>query len=293
MDPGFYRQMTDVMGLVPKRPEIPEEALANVGDPSARKTPPDTNWTVYSPNVTRGNLEQMQDLSSEDPRMSVGWKANESGTQEEPETGGWMSSTEQQPFMGNWTGEVSMHRYMVVDSEATPKASDQASNYPHPSLSLPHPSLNLDFRMSVTLNPKISVGATPFGHRNWISFTGGTWSGSWGSGIVLPGGQDSQIITPDGSARLETNYILQTYDQPPAHIVIKTHGWRTGPPDVLAQLADPEKADNVDPHSYKMRLFIEMETGDERYRDKVNCGMWVGGGMRKGAEVIYDAYRIS
>jgi hypothetical protein len=105
---------------------------------------------------------------------------------------------------------------------------------------------------------------------------------------MQPGGQDSQIIIPDGSARLETNYLLQTYDQPPAHIVIKTHGWRTGPPEVLAQLADPELADKVDPNNYKFRLFIEMETGDERYRDRVNCGMWVGSGMRKGAEVIYE-----
>jgi hypothetical protein len=70
-------------------------------------------------------------------------------------------------------------------AESTPKASDHNSNYPHPSLSLPHPTLSLDFRMSVTLNPRISVGPTPLGHRNWISFTGGRWSGSWGSGIVL------------------------------------------------------------------------------------------------------------
>ncbi|PQE07226.1 Outer membrane beta-barrel protein [Rutstroemia sp. NJR-2017a BVV2] len=142
--------------------------------------------------------------------------------------------------------------------------------------------------MSVTLNPRISVGATPFGQRNWISFTGGMWSGSWGSGIVLPGGQDNQLVIADGSARLETNYLLQTHDTPPAYIVIKTKGWRTGPPEILAQLADPEKAENVDPNSYKFRLFVEMETGDERYADKVNCGMWVGSGMRKGAEVIYE-----
>ncbi|PMD27587.1 hypothetical protein NA56DRAFT_139772 [Hyaloscypha hepaticicola] len=147
--------------------------------------------------------------------------------------------------------------------------------------------------MSVTLNSRISVGPTPLGHRNWISFTGGSWSGSWGSGIVLPGGQDSQLIIADGSAKLETNYLLQTFDSPPAHIVIKTHGWRTGPPEVLAQLADPELADKVDPNSYKFRLFIDMETGDERYRDRINCGMWVGSGMRRGAEVIYDAYRLS
>lgn len=53
-------------------------------------------------------------------------------------------------------------------------------------------------------------------------------------------------------------------------------------------LADPEQADKVDPNSYKFRLFINMETGDERYKDKVNHGMWVGSGMRKGAEVIYE-----
>lgn len=44
----------------------------------------------------------------------------------------------------------------------------------------------------------------------------------------------------------------------------------------------------MDPSSYKFRLFIEMETGDVRYRDKINCGMWVGSGMRKGSEVIYE-----
>jgi hypothetical protein len=103
-----------------------------------------------------------------------------------------------------------------------------------------------------------------------------------------PGGQDNQLVIADGSSRLETSYLLQTHDTPPAYIVIKTKGWRTGPPEVLAQLTDPEKADNVDPNSYKFRIFVEMETGDERYADKVNCGMWVGSGMRKGAEVIYE-----
>jgi len=87
---------------------------------------------------------------------------------------------------------------------------------------------------------------------------------------------------------METNYILQTHDDPPAHIMISTNGWRTGSPEILAQLADPEKADQVNPNSYKFRLFITMETGDERYSDKVNRGMWVGSGMRLGNEVLYE-----
>jgi hypothetical protein len=95
-------------------------------------------------------------------------------------------------------------------------------------------------------------------------------------------------VIADSSSHLETNYLLQTHDNPPAYIAIRTRGWRTGPPEVLAQLNIPELADQVDPNSYKFRLFIEMETGDDRYREKVNCGMWVGSGMRKGSEVIYE-----
>ncbi|KAG4026740.1 hypothetical protein MFRU_037g00510 [Monilinia fructicola] len=243
------------------------------------------DWTVHGPQIARGNLGTRSTVNLDDPRMSVGWTESPTPARvQDFNTQRWTSPAQDQPFM--WDTDYGP-RALELD------ANTQTSAYPHPDLSLPHPSLNLDFRMSVSLNPRISVGPTPFGHRNWISFTGGTWSGSWGSGIVLPGGQDSQLIIPDGSAHLETNYLLQTHDEPPAHIAIKTHGWRTGPPEVLAQLANPATADQVDPNSYKFRLFIEMETGDERYSGKVNCGMWVGSGMRKGAEVVYDAYRIS
>jgi len=110
--------------------------------------------------------------------------------------------------------------------------------------------------------------------------------------LLQPGGQDSQIITQNGSARIETNYLLQTIDEPPAFIVVKTQGWRTGPAHVLEALADPKRAGSVDPREYSFRLFINLESGDERYADKINYGMWVGSGMRKDAEVIYDAYRI-
>lgn len=53
------------------------------------------------------------------------------------------------------------------------------------SLSIPTPTLELDFRMSVKLNPKIAVGSGTFGNRNWISFIGGQWAGRWGKGIVI------------------------------------------------------------------------------------------------------------
>jgi Protein of unknown function (DUF3237) len=57
---------------------------------------------------------------------------------------------------------------------------------------------------------------------------------------------------------------------------------------VLKTLENPAQADSVDPRLYKFRLFVELETGDGRYRDQINYGMWVGSGVRRGAEVIYE-----
>lgn len=51
-------------------------------------------------------------------------------------------------------------------------------------LDLPIPRLEIDFRISVQLNPLINVGKGPWGDRNWISFSSGEWKASWGRGTV-------------------------------------------------------------------------------------------------------------
>ncbi|KAL9108043.1 MAG: hypothetical protein Q9227_007149 [Pyrenula ochraceoflavens] len=160
------------------------------------------------------------------------------------------------------------------------------------SLQLPQPNLELDFRISVRLNPKLSLGPGVWGQRNWISFVGGNWAGRFGKGIVIPGGQDSQLVVKDLATRVEAQYLLQTHDEPPAYIAVKTSGWRTGSRDVLEKLADAVQADGVNPNSYKFRIFIELETGDERY-SFVNTCMWIGSGCRRANEVVYDAYRVA
>ena len=90
-------------------------------------------------------------------------------------------------------------------------------------------------------------------------------------------------MLPDLSAKLDTNYLLKTDDATPAYICIKTNGWRTGPRDVLEALADPDRADTVDPTTYSFRIYISMETGDERYAF-LNTAMWVGSGIRQSAK---------
>lgn len=53
------------------------------------------------------------------------------------------------------------------------------------SLQIPAPSLELDFRMSIKMNPRVSVGQSLWGQRDWVSFIGGQWAGRWGKGIIL------------------------------------------------------------------------------------------------------------
>ena len=149
---------------------------------------------------------------------------------------------------------------------------------------LPLPTLTLDFRICVQLNPLIPVGKGPWGQRNWISFKSGHWSATWGHGIVLPGGQDSQLVDEDSlSTRVDTRYLLETSDEVPAFIVVTTQGWRTGPKEVLRKLFDPDMAGSVSPSEYSFRICVSLETGDERYKH-LNTGMWIGSGARHGSE---------
>lgn len=100
---------------------------------------------------------------------------------------------------------------------------------------------------------------------------------------LQPGGQDAQLLTDNKSTFVDTRYLLVTDDAEPAHIMVRTEGWRTGPPEVLTRLLDPVEGDKVSPDEYRFRIFIRLETGDERYR-WVNEGMWIGSGVRRGLE---------
>ncbi|KAL1894055.1 hypothetical protein Sste5346_006197 [Sporothrix stenoceras] len=113
----------------------------------------------------------------------------------------------------------------------------------------------------------------------------------WGRGVVVPGGQDNQVVAPDLSTKIDTQYLLKTDDDEPAYITVYTEGWRTGPADVLARLFDPAQADGVAPSDYRFRLYVHLETGDARYQ-LLCTGMWVASGARLRSRVLYDVYRI-
>jgi hypothetical protein len=62
----------------------------------------------------------------------------------------------------------------------------------------------------------INVGESKRGTRRIIPITGGTFEGPKIKGEVLPGGEDWQLVRPDGDTELYARYLLKTSD---GHII--------------------------------------------------------------------------
>jgi len=58
----------------------------------------------------------------------------------------------------------------------------------------------------------INVGESKRGVIKVIPITGGTFGGAKIKGEVLPGGEDSQLVRPDGDTELNARYLLKTDD---------------------------------------------------------------------------------
>ena len=58
----------------------------------------------------------------------------------------------------------------------------------------------------------INVGDSKYGVRRVIPITGGTFSGPQIKGEVLSGGEDWQLVRPDGDTELNARYLLKTAD---------------------------------------------------------------------------------
>jgi len=73
------------------------------------------------------------------------------------------------------------------------------------------PHMEFVYEETVTLGASMHPGATPFGERNIVPITGGTFSGPRLKGKILPGGWDWQLST-NGCFLISANYMIQTDD---------------------------------------------------------------------------------
>jgi len=148
------------------------------------------------------------------------------------------------------------------------------------------PKLERLFQATVTVGPPAHISQVPLGERRFIPITGGSFSGDRLSGDVLPGGEDWQLVRPDGSALLHARYTLRTVDG--ALIYVENKGIRRGSPQVLARLA---RGELVDPAEYYFRTTPQFETGAPQYA-WLNSVVAVCSGMRLHDAVIIDFYSV-
>jgi hypothetical protein len=153
---------------------------------------------------------------------------------------------------------------------------------------LPHPRLEYMARFTVDLvAPVWELGATSeLGRRRIIPITGGSFAGPLLNGEILNNGADWQIVTADGTAIIDTRYLLKFNEGSLAYL--QTRGYRHGPVDVIAEIG---KGATVDPTKYYFRVHLQFETSSSSY-SWLNRTLAIGCAMRLGRAVVYDAYAI-
>ncbi|CAF3530130.1 hypothetical protein SNK03_009949 [Fusarium graminearum] len=167
------------------------------------------------------------------------------------------------------------------------------NHFPCPGLAFPMPALDFDFRIAVRLNQD-AVHVDSGNTKEITTVAAGVWSGSFGHGRVIAGGYDLGQARGFRPMRLvEGAFVIQTSDEQPALLEMRTRGSLSGPADVLDTLLSPKAPKDIDPRRYGFRMFATFKTSDKRYAEIVNCGLWVASGAWRGEHLVIDAYRVT
>jgi Protein of unknown function (DUF3237) len=148
------------------------------------------------------------------------------------------------------------------------------------------PRLDLVFSARIAVAAPRSLGRVAGGERRIVDITGGEVSGPKLTGRILPGGADWQVVRDDGTAVLEARYTIEAADG--ALVYVRNYGYRHGPRDVLARIAQGEE---VDPALYYFRTAPAFETAAPEY-DWLNRTVAVCSAMRTVDRVIIDFYAV-
>lgn len=140
------------------------------------------------------------------------------------------------------------------------------------------------FAMQLEVASVQKIGGAGFAQVGVI--TGGAFEGDRLSGRILDGGSDWQSARPDGTVLIDCRLILETTGG--ARIAMTYRGVRTGPPEVLARLANGEP---VDPADYYFRINPLFETADPAL-DWLNRIVAIGVGHRLPGGPIYNLFEI-
>jgi hypothetical protein len=107
----------------------------------------------------------------------------------------------------------------------------------------------------------IMIGESKHGSRRVIPLTGGTFEGPKIKGEVLPGGEDRQLVRPDGDTELHACYLLKTSDG----YIIQVNN--------QALWHNPTNSENKAPY---IKSVIDLEAPNDSPYDYLNHAIFLG-----------------
>ena len=113
----------------------------------------------------------------------------------------------------------------------------------------------------VTVSNMIMVGESKYGTRRVIPITGGTFEDPKIKGVVLPKGEDWQLVRPDGDTELNARYLLKTDDGVVIQVINK----------VLMHV--PKSGEEGEPYT---RYVIDLEAPVDSKYSYLNHAIYIG-----------------
>ncbi|WP_461642188.1 DUF3237 domain-containing protein [Labilibaculum euxinus] len=113
----------------------------------------------------------------------------------------------------------------------------------------------------VKIGNMVVVGESKRGTRRMIPITGGSFKGPNIQGEVLPGGEDWQLVRPDGDTELNARYLLKTNDGIIIQVINK------------ALMHVPAKDEEG---SFYIKSIVDLEAPTDSRYDYLNHAIFIG-----------------
>ena len=142
--------------------------------------------------------------------------------------------------------------------------------------------------LALTVDSRASqlIGKIGGGVRMIAPIAGGSFSGAWLNGKVVPGGADWVFLRDDGVMEIDVRLVLETVES--ALIYLTYQGRFVASHSVMARL---QAGEELSPDEYSLAVTAKLESGHPDFC-WLNDAVVVGTGLQSGFSPTYEFFSI-